>query len=245
MSAEPFFEVRGLTCRYRDIPAVSDLSLSVGKGEIVTLIGNNGSGKSTILNAVCGVLPDYASVTGDIVFRGVSIKALPSHEIVRCGISLVPEGRRIFPHLSVEENLLMGAYQVKAPKGELKNSIDRVYGLFPVLRERRHNPGGGLSGGQQQMLALGRALMADPGFLLLDEPSLGLAPLLVNGIFEIIRRIHEEGTAILLVEQNAHLALKTASRAYVLEKGRAALEGACAELLLDKKVRDIYLGESL
>ncbi|MDR1179767.1 MAG: ABC transporter ATP-binding protein [Spirochaetales bacterium] len=244
MNGKPFFEIHGLTCNYRGIPAVRDLRLSVGEGEIVTLIGNNGSGKTTILGAICGVLPDYASLTGDIIFHGKQIRGLPSHEIVRRGISLVPEGRRIFPQLRVEENLLMGSYRRNPRKTELKNTLDEVYRLFPILQERRHSPGGGLSGGQQQMLAIGRALMADPGFLLLDEPSLGLAPLLVQEIFEIIQRIHKKGTSILLVEQNARLALKTASRAYVLEKGRTALEGPREELLQDKKVRDIYLGES-
>jgi branched-chain amino acid transport system ATP-binding protein len=241
----PFFEIRGLTCLYRGIPAVSDLKLCVREGEIVTLIGNNGCGKSTILGAICAVLPDYASVTGNIIFHGEEIRGLPSHEIVRRGISLVPEGRRIFPRLRVEENLLMGSYRRNPRRTELRNSLDEVYALFPVLRERRHSPGADLSGGQQQMLAIGRALMANPRFLLLDEPSLGLAPLLVREIFQIIRHIHQKGTSILLVEQNAHLALKTATRACVLEKGRAVLEGSREELLQDRKVRSIYLGEAL
>jgi len=245
MMGGPVLELGRLTCRYRQVPAVSDLSLNVAEGEIVTLIGNNGSGKSTILNAVCGVLPDYASTEGAIRFRGEAIERLDSHEIVARGVSMVPEGRRIFPLLSVEENLLMGSHRRKTGKAEREKSLSEVYDLFPVLKERRRNPGGGLSGGQQQMLAIGRALMAKPSLLVLDEPSLGLAPLLVGEIFDIIRRINRSGTTVLLVEQNARLALKTASRAYVLEKGRAVMEGPSEDLFRNRRIRDIYLGESL
>ena len=245
MTGDTLLETRGLSCRYRGVRAVSDLDLRVQEGEIVTLIGNNGSGKSTILNAVCGVLPPYASTEGSILFRNRPLEGLPSHEIVRLGISMVPEGRRIFPLLSVEENLLMGTFHRRLGKTDIEKNLAEVYELFPMLRERRHNPGGGLSGGQQQMLAIGRALTAKPVLLLLDEPSLGLAPLLVSEIFEIIREINGRGTSILLVEQNAHLALKTASRAVVLEKGRVALEGSRESLLQERRVRDIYLGETL
>ena len=244
MRGEALLEIKDLTCRYRHVQAVSQLGLTMGEGEIVTLIGNNGSGKSTTLNSICGVLPVYAAVEGSIHFRGEAIQTLPSHEIVRRGISMVPEGRRIFPLLSVEENLLMGTHNRRLGKDKVKKGLAEVYGLFPVLKERRGNPGGGLSGGQQQMLALGRALMAEPALLLLDEPSLGLSPLLVGEIFEIIREINRRGTSVLLVEQNAHLALKTASRAYVLEKGRVALEGSRESLLQERRIRDIYLGES-
>jgi branched-chain amino acid transport system ATP-binding protein len=241
----PLLELRGLTCRYRGVKAAAEVDLAVGEGEIVTLIGNNGSGKSTILFAVCGVLPAYASAEGSILFRGEEIRGLGSHDIVRRGISMVPEGRRIFPLLSVEENLLMGAHHRRLGGGDVERLLAAAYELFPLLGERRGNPGGGLSGGQQQMLAIGRALMAEPALLLLDEPSLGLAPLLVAEIFEIIREINRRGTAVLLVEQNARLALGAASRAYVLEKGRVALEGSRENMLGDKRVRDIYLGEGL
>ncbi len=244
MNREQFFEIKNLSCRYRHVKAVSELHLSVGKGEIVTLIGNNGSGKSTILNALCSVLPVYAFLNGEIIFQGERIDKLPAHEIVSRRISMVPEGRRIFFHLSVEENLLMGAYHQKLSRRKLNNSLEHVYELFPILLERRHNPGAALSGGQQQMLAIGRALMAEPSFLLLDEPSLGLAPLMVSEIFRIIKQINQSGTTILLVEQNAVLALKTASRAYVLEKGKIALEGSREQLLQNQKVKDIYLGET-
>lgn len=245
MTGGNLLDIRDLTCRFRKVPAVSGVCLTVGEGEIVTLLGNNGSGKSTILNAVCGVLPEYASTEGSIRFRSGALERLPSHEIVLKGISMVPEGRRIFPLLSVEENLLMGAHHLKPGRTEREKGLSEVYGLFPVLKERRRNPGGGLSGGQQQMLAIGRALMAKPSLLLLDEPSLGLAPLLVAEIFEIIGEINRRGTAVLLVEQNARLALKTASRAYVLEKGRVAMAGPREDLIQDRRIRDIYLGEAI
>ena len=245
MSGAPILEVRDLSCRYRQVRAVTEVSLTVGEGEIVTLIGNNGSGKSTILGAVSGVLPAYAGTEGEVLFRGQSLRGRPSHDIVRRGVSLVPEGRRIFPQLTVEENLLLGAHHRRLRRRDAERALGRVYALFPVLEERRRAPGGGLSGGQQQMLAIGRALMAEPALLLLDEPSLGLAPLLVAEIFDIIGEINRRGTAVLLVEQNALLALKTASRAYVPEKGRVALEGAREDLLNDRKVRDIYLGGSI
>lgn len=245
MMGDILLEVKNLSCTYRHVRAVAGISLTIREGEIVALLGNNGSGKSTTLNTICKVLPPYASMEGSVTFRNESIERLPSHEVVRRGISMVPEGRRIFPLLSVEENLLMGTHHRGIGKTDVRTKMREVYNLFPVLEERRQNPGGGLSGGQQQMLAIGRALMAEPALLLLDEPSLGLAPLLVGEIFAIIREINRGGTTVLLVEQNAHLALQTASRAYVLEKGRIALEGSRESMLQEQRVRDIYLGESI
>jgi branched-chain amino acid transport system ATP-binding protein len=219
------------------------VDFEVMQGQVVTLIGNNGAGKTTTLNAICGIL---SKVSGEINFRGTSITRWPPDRVVSLGISQVPEGRRIFPHLTVEENLLMGAFRRsrQARRRTIEGDLGRVYELFPILRERRRSPGGSLSGGQQQMLAIGRGLMARPRLLLLDEPSLGLSPVLVQQIMEIIRQINAGGTTVLLVEQNARLALQIASYGYVLEKGRVSLSGSAKELMTDSKVRKIYLGES-
>ena len=239
MSASALLELRGVQAGYGAIAALAGVSLAVGEGEIVTLIGANGSGKTTTLMAICGVVPARA---GEVLFAGRPIQQLSAARIVGLGLVQVPEGRRIFPRLSVAENLEMGAFLRRDPAG-VRRDRDDVYGLFPVLAERRHQPGGTLSGGEQQMLALGRALMAAPRLLLLDEPSLGLAPLVVRQIFEVVGRMNRErGTTILLVEQNAHLALQTAHRGYVLETGRVVLEGTGAELLDSPAVRSAYLG---
>ena len=238
MSA-PLLELRGVQAGYGAIAALSAVSLAVAEGEIVTLIGANGSGKTTTLMAICGVVPVRA---GEVLFGGCPIQRLPPAEIVRLGIVQVPEGRRIFPRLSVSENLEMGAFLRRDPEGVSRDRAD-VYALFPVLAGRRDQPGGTLSGGEQQMLALGRALMARPRLLLLDEPSLGLAPLVVRQIFEVVARMNRErGTTILLVEQNAHLALQTAHRGYVLETGAVVLQGSGAALLENPAVRSAYLG---
>jgi len=206
----------------------------------VTLIGNNGAGKSTTLNAICGIAP---KVSGEVVFRGRRIEKLSSDRIISLGICQVPEGRRIFPFLTVEENLLMGAY-LRKYGNKVEKDKEMIYGLFPVLKKMKKKFGGELSGGEQQMLAIGRGLMADPDLLLLDEPSLGLAPFLVKEIFEIIKEINSSGTTILLVEQNARLALQIATKGYVMEKGRIVLQGSGKELLTNKEVRKIYLGEN-
>ena len=235
--------IQDVTCSYGHIRALSGIDLEIDKEEIVTLIGNNGAGKSTTLNAICGVLPLGSKMSGKIVYRGSQIDRLSSDRIIRKGICQVPEGRRIFPFLTVEENLVMGAYLRKYDK-KLKEDLGIVYNLFPVLSKRKKQPGGQLSGGEQQMLALGRGLMAHPDLLLLDEPSLGLSPFLVKEIFEVIRKINSSGTTILLVEQNAKLALKAATRGYVLEKGRIVLQGSGEELLANSEVRKIYLGEN-
>jgi branched-chain amino acid transport system ATP-binding protein len=237
---EKVLTIRNLMYAYGHIQALSSINFDVGETEIVTLIGNNGSGKSTTLNAICGVLP---RVSGEIVYRGRRIDRLASDQIVRMGICQVPEGRRVFPLLTVEENLLMGAY-LRKDSEEVVKDLKTMYSLFPVLYERRRLPGGNLSGGEQQMLAIGRGLMANPHLLLLDEPSLGLAPLMVKGIFNVIRRINSSGTTILLVEQNAKLALQTATKGYVMEKGKIVLQGPGEKLLRDKEVRRIYLGET-
>ena len=225
---------------YGHIQALSGIGFDVEDREIVTLIGNNGSGKSTTLNAICGVLH---RISGEIVYRGKRIDRRSSDQIVRMVICQVPEGRRVFPLLTVEENLLMGAFLRKDSK-EVVNDLKMIYSLFPVLNERRRLPGGNLSGGEQQMLAIGRGLMARPHLLLLDEPSLGLAPMMVKEIFNVIRRINTSGTTILLVEQNAKLALKTATKGYVMEKGKIVLHGPGETLLQDKGVQNIYLGET-
>jgi branched-chain amino acid transport system ATP-binding protein len=239
VSGRPLLELRGVQAGYGAIAALAGVSLAVDEGEIVTLIGANGSGKTTTLMAICGVVPVRA---GEVLLGGCRIHRLPAAEVVRLGVVQVPEGRRIFPRLSVAENLEMGAFLRRDPDG-VRRDRDDVYTLFPVLAARRHQPGGTLSGGEQQMLALGRALMAAPRLLLLDEPSLGLAPLVVRQIFEVVGRMNRErGTTVLLVEQNAHLALQAAHRGYVLETGAVVLEGSGAELLESPAVRSAYLG---
>ncbi len=229
--------VKDINVFYGAIHAISDISFNVDEGEIVTLIGANGAGKSTTLNTISGLL---RSKTGDIEFLGSSIAKMAPNKIVSEGLVMVPEGRRIFLGLTVEENLEMGAYT--RPKSEIKDSMDQVYELFPRLKERKSQIGGTLSGGEQQMLAMGRALMAKPKLIMLDEPSMGLAPLLVDLIFEIISDLHKAGSTILLVEQNAQAALSIADRAYVLETGKIIKTGKGSELISDPDIKKAYLG---
>ena len=231
-------EVQDLHVYYGSIHAIKGISFHVEKGEIVTLIGANGAGKSTTLNTVSGLLKPR---DGSVSFDGSSIVGVPAHKIVGKGMALCPEGRRIFAQLSVEENLEMGAFT--RPGSEIKDSMERVYENFPRLKERYKQTAGTLSGGEQQMLAMGRALMSKPDLMMLDEPSMGLAPILVDQIFEIIKKLHKNGTTILLVEQNAQMALSIADRAYVLETGKIVNEGTGAELLHDDSVRKAYLGD--
>ena len=226
-----------LNVYYGAIHAIKDVSFEVNEGEIVTLIGANGAGKSTTLQTVSGLLN---SRTGSIEFCGENISHLPSYKIVEKGLAQVPEGRRIFLQMSVQENLEMGAYTQSAAWAD--EELERVYTQFPRLSERRKQTAGTLSGGEQQMLAIGRALMSRPKLLMLDEPSMGLAPILVEQIFDIIRELHKAGTTILLVEQNAQMALSVADRAYVLETGRISLSGTGAELAASDEVRKAYLG---
>jgi len=232
--------VNDIRVRYGGIEAVSGVSLTVHEGEAVTLIGGNGAGKSTTLRTISGL---KRPVAGSIEFRGEQIHRLAAHEIVRRGLCQVPEGRQIFPKMSVRENLSMGAYTRRDADG-IREDFERVFALFPVLRDRRDQIGGTLSGGEQQMLAIGRALMARPQLLMLDEPSLGLAPLLTRRIFELLEEIHRQGTTVLLVEQNAHLALRFADRGYVLESGRVVMEDRADRLLGNDDVRKAYLGEA-
>jgi branched-chain amino acid transport system ATP-binding protein len=236
---ERVLEVRDLHVSYGAIRALKGVSLHMDEGEIVTLIGANGAGKSTTLRAIMGLVPP---ADGEIFFHGRPTREVPTHKLVREGLILVPEGRAIFANLSVRENLEMGAYSRRDGKG-IAESFEKVYAIFPRLKERASQTGGTLSGGEQQMLAIGRALMSAPKVLLLDEPSLGLAPILVHTIFEAIEAIHREGTPVLLVEQNAMAALKHSNRAYVLETGKVALEGSSAEVLANPKVKEAYLGE--
>ena len=224
---------------YGAIHALRGISLEVEQGQIVTLIGANGAGKSSALMAISGIL---RPTSGRIIFEGEDLTRLPTHAIVKHGISQVPEGRRIFPTLTVLENLEMGAY-TRAAAAEIRHDLDRVFQLFPLLKDRRSQLGGTLSGGEQQMLAIGRALMARPRLLLLDEPSLGLAPKLVETIFEVIREINAQSTTILLVEQNAHMALRVAAKGYVMEVGRIVLSDEAENLLANGEVRSAYLGE--
>jgi branched-chain amino acid transport system ATP-binding protein len=232
-------EVRSLEAGYGGIRAVKGIDLEVAEGELVCLIGANGAGKSSTLKAVCGLL---AARAGSIRYAGADIAGTPVHELPRRGLVMVPEGRGIFPQLTVEENLAMGAFMRNDADIEL--DLERRYDAFPRLKERRKQTAGTLSGGEQQMLAIGRALMARPKLLLLDEPSMGLAPRLVAKIFEIVRQIATEGVTILLVEQNARLALEVASRGYVMESGNITLAGPSAQLLADQRVREAYLGET-
>lgn len=231
-------ELRNVDTYYGNIQALRGVSLHVDDGEIVTLIGANGAGKSTTLMTICGI---NRPRRGEIIWNGTPIHELPPHEIVTLGISQVPEGRLIFPDLSVRENLDLGAFLRRDSQG-IKEDMDYVFSLFPILAERRRQAGGTLSGGEQQMLAIGRALMAEPRLLLLDEPSLGLAPLLVRSIFETVRAINRRGVTVLLVEQNARAALKLATRGYVLEVGRVVMADRAENLLADASVREAYLG---
>ena len=233
---EEMLKVEDLNVCYGAIHAVKGVSFQVNRGEIVTLIGANGAGKSTTLRTVSGLL---RSKGGSIKFRGENISRLPSHKIVERGLAQVPEGRRIFQQMSVQENLEMGAYTRGA---ETEADLEAVYGRFPRLRERRRQTAGTLSGGEQQMLAIGRALMSRPCLLMLDEPSMGLAPILVEQIFDIIRELHQSGTTILLVKQNAQMALSVADRAYVMETGKISLSGTGRELSESDAVRKAYLG---
>ncbi len=232
-------EVKGLEVRYGGIRAVKGVDLAVGEGELVCLIGANGAGKTSILKALCGMQP---SAAGTVSYAGKPINGVPSFRLVRDGLVLVPEGRGIFGQLTVAENLAMGAF-ARNDSGEVARDLKRMQGLFPRLAERSGQSAGTLSGGEQQMLALGRALMSKPRLLLLDEPSMGLAPLMVAKIFEVVRRIASEGVTILLVEQNARMALEAASRAYVMESGSITLAGDAKDLLADPRVREAYLGE--
>lgn len=230
-------KVQDINVFYGSIHAIKGISFEVNDGEIVTLIGANGAGKSTVLNTVSGLL---RSKTGSVHFNGEDISAVVPHKIVERGLAQVPEGRRIFLQMSVQENLEMGAYT--QPNSGVSKDLEQVFTLFPRLKERRRQISGTLSGGEQQMLAMGRALMSHPKLLMLDEPSMGLAPLLVEQIFEIIKELHKSGTTILLVEQNAQMALSVADRAYVLETGKVSLAGTGAELIESDSVRKAYLG---
>ena len=231
-------QIENLVVSYGPIKALKGISLNVQQGEIVTLIGSNGAGKSTTLSAITGAV---RAQSGSIRFMGEDITHAPSHKIISRGISISPEGREVFPALTVGENLRMGAYTRK-DKQSLQAAYDRVYTLFPRLKERVDQTAGTLSGGEQQMLAIGRALMSEPKLLLLDEPSMGLAPNLVLMIFDLIESINRQGTTILLIEQNANMALSVADRAYVLETGTIAIEGEARSLLADDRVRRAYLG---
>ncbi|KKM10358.1 amino acid ABC transporter ATPase [Clostridiales bacterium PH28_bin88] len=232
-------EVRNLEVFYGAIQALQGISFTVDEGEIVTLIGANGAGKSTTMRTISGLIRPKK---GEILFRDKELKKVPAHQIVRMGISHVPEGRKIFANLTVMENLIMGAY-TRTNKQEIQANLERVFKSFPRLKERVTQMAGTLSGGEQQMLAMGRGMMSKPSLLILDEPSMGLSPILVEEIFEIIRDINKQGTTVLLVEQNAFMALQVAHRAYVLETGRIVLSGSARELQADPKVRAAYLGD--
>ena len=237
----PLLRVSDLDVRYGGICALQGVSLRIDPGEIVTLIGANGAGKTTLLRTISGLL---RPARGNLIWGpadGVELSRLAAHEIVRLGISHVPEGRQIFANLTVRENLLLGGYQQRS-RPQIAHDIDRCFTIFPVLSERRHQRSGTLSGGEQQMLAIGRALMARPRLLLLDEPSLGLAPLIVRKIFQIIREINAEGTTVFLVEQNANMALSIATRAYVLQTGRVIKSDSASNLMQDPDVKKAYLG---
>ena len=239
--ADALLELKDVYVRYGVIEAVRGISLTVGETEVVTLIGGNGAGKTTTLRAISMV---HGPAKGQILFKGEDITTLRSDEVVSRGIIHVPEGRHIFPSMSVAENLEMGAFQRKGtPRKELNEEIDRVFTLFPRMKERRKQAGGTLSGGEQQMLAIGRALMAKPKLLMLDEPSMGLAPQVVETVFEVVATINAEGIPVLLIEQNAQMALQAASRGYVIETGEIVLEDKAATLLGNDRVRKAYLGE--
>ncbi len=233
--------VSDLRIRYGALEALKGVSLHLEEGEMVTVLGANGAGKSTLLRAISGLLPAHS---GEVRLGAESLLRVPPYDIVVRGISHAPEGRKVFSTLTVQENLDLGAFTRRGRREEVERAKERVFGLFPLLKDRRRQLAGTLSGGEQQMLAIGRALMSTPKVLLLDEPSLGLAPILVDLIFQIIREINKQGVAILLVEQNAHQALALVSRGYVLETGRIAVEGAAADLRSNPKIQEAYLGGS-
>jgi len=237
-AAAPLLEVNGLEVAHGHVEAVRGVSLAVREGQFVTLIGPNGAGKTSLLSALAGLVRPRA---GKVSLGGRDVTGLPAHAAVAAGISLVPEGRAVLGRMSVEENLRLAA-ELKRPRAEIEGALEEQYRRFPILGERRAQPAGSLSGGQQQMLAFARALAARPRILLLDEPSMGLSPLLVQQVFEIVKAIHREGATILLVEQNARLALSITDHAYVLERGRVVLEGPSAEVARDERVRAAYLG---
>jgi branched-chain amino acid transport system ATP-binding protein len=239
-SGAPILEVSNVHTYYGSIQALKGISIEVHDGEIVTLLGANGAGKTTTLRSINGL---NRPREGKIHFQGRDITTVPAHEIVKRGIAQSPEGRRLFPRMTVNENLEMGAFQ-RSDKSDIRSDKDRVFELFPRLQERRNQKAGTLSGGEQQMCAIGRALMARPKLLLLDEPSLGLAPIFVERIFDIIKQINDQGTSILLVEQNALMALDAANRGYVLETGRIVLADDAASLKTNEQVRKTYLGET-
>lgn len=232
-------EIRDLEVHYGMIQAIKGIDFDVNQGEVVALIGANGAGKTTILHTVSGIL---TPTKGSVTFNGVDITRVPGHKIVSMGMAHVPEGRRVFQQLSVYQNLKLGAYTRK-DKAEIEANLEMVYSRFPRLEERKNQIAGTLSGGEQQMLAMGRALMSNPGIILMDEPSMGLSPLLVNEIFDIIQKVREDGTTVLLVEQNAKKALQIADRAYVLETGNIVLSGDAKELMNNDAIKKAYLGE--
>lgn len=234
----PVLSLQEIETYYGEIKALQGVSLEVMEGEIVSLIGSNGAGKTTTLRTISGLLKPRK---GKIFFRGKNVEVLPAHEVAAMGVAHVPEGRKIFPRLTVQENLEMGAFRLK-DQARIKANMERVFELFPRMYERRRQKGGTLSGGEQQMLAMGRALMSEPDILLLDEPSMGLAPLLVDHIFQVIKTLNSAGMTILLVEQNALKALRIANRGYVLQTGRVVLTGQGSELLDNKLVKEAYLG---
>ena len=231
-------EVKNLEVYYGVIQAIKGISFEVNKGEIVTLIGANGAGKTTTMQSIIGLIH---ARSGEVYYDGQLISGLPAHKIVHLGMTQVPEGRRVFSELTVYENLMMGAY-TKKDKEQIKKNLEDIYAIFPRLEERKNQVAGTLSGGEQQMLAMGRAMMSNPDLLMLDEPSMGLAPILVSQVFDMIKHLNETGTTILLVEQNAEKALAIADRAYVMETGAITLSGTGAELAASEKVREAYLG---
>ncbi len=239
-AATPLLELKKLQVAYGGIQAVKGIDLYVGQGELVCLIGANGAGKTTTLKGICGVQPVKS---GSIMYAGESITGKPAFELVRKGLAMVPEGRGVFGALTIEENLAMGAY-VRTDAAGVRADVERVFELFPRLKERRRQTAGTMSGGEQQMLAMGRALMSKPKLLLLDEPSMGLAPLMVQKVFETVLAVSREGVTILLIEQNAKLALEVSHRGYVMESGEITLSGNARSLLHDPKVRAAYLGEA-
>ena len=232
--------VKNINVYYGSIHAIKDISFHVNEGEIVTLIGANGAGKTTTMHAISGLLKLQS---GEIDYCGQTISKMEAHKIIRLGLAQVPEGRRVFSGLTVQQNLQMGAYTRRDGKEAIQNDFDMVFDLLPRLKERRNQPAGTLSGGEQQMLAVARGLMARPEIIMMDEPSLGLAPLVVKGIFDIIREINKRGVTVLLIEQNANMALKVADYAYVLETGSIGLSGTGAQLLADENVKHAYLGK--